>query len=225
MSEQVGILFKDGKATASFESELVTVEFDANLSEGHSWTAEITSNPVEVGADITDHIRNLPDQVTLVGFVTNTPFLQAAETGNNQTIDGGGEDRVDAVIGKLSDLKEKRSTLQVFTKYLVYTDMAIKSIDFTRDASNTNAIIFTIQFQKIAFANTQTVDVPAGISKKLDKKATPAVEKKTEPQKAGGAKSPIGETKPGSALLEIGPKAIQGAKDSAAAIFNLIKGF
>lgn len=224
MSEQVGILFKDGKSTASFGTDLTSIEFDANLSEGHSWTADITSNPVERGVDITDHIRNMPDQVTLVGMVTNTPFLDGENPESGNLIDENDEDRVDKVIGQLFALKDKRETVQVFTKYIAYQDMGIRSIDFTRDASNTNAIIFTIQFQKVVIVNTQTVDVPDGISKKLDKKATPALAKKTEPTKAGGAKQPVGETKSGSVLSEIGPKVIQGAKESASSIFNAIKG-
>jgi len=220
MSEQIGILFKDGKPTASFKSDLVSIEFDANLSEGHSWTADITSNPVERGSEIADHIRNMPDQVNLVGFVTNTPFLENQTSENGSVIDNDSEDRVEKIIGKLRELKDKQSTLQVFTKYIVYTDMAIKSIDFTRDASNTNALIFTIQFQKILIVSTQTVDVPEGISKKLDKKATPALAKKTEPQKAGGAKQPIGDTKPGSSSVasQIVPKLLQKAKDSVETI-------
>lgn len=221
MSEQVGVLFLDGKSTSSIESDLTTIEFDANLSEGHSWQNDITSNPVERGVDITDHIRALPDELTLVGFVTNTPFLDG---GSGQQIGDDDEDRVSDVIGRLKAMRDARQVVVVYTKYIVYTDMAIRSVDFTRDASNTNAVIFTIQFKNIGFVDTQTVDVPAGISKKLDKKATPALAKKTEPQKAGGSKQPVGETKPGSVLSEIGPKAIQGAKDSAAAIFDKIKG-
>lgn len=222
MSEQVGILFRDGKATPRLESGLFAIEFDANLSEGHSWKNDITSNPVERGVDITDHIRLLPDDITLVGFVTNTPFLEGE---GNREINNNSEDRVASIIGRLKSMRDERQPLVLYTKYIVYKDMAIVSVDFTRDASNTNAVIFTIQFKNIAFANTQTVDVPAGISKKLDKKSTPSVQKKTEPQKAGGAKQPIGETKPGSVLSKIGPKSIQGAKDSAASILNAIKGF
>ena len=224
MSEQVGILFKDGKSTASFKSDLASVEFDATLSEGHSWANDITENPVETGSDITDHIRGLPDQITLVGMVTNTPFLEPGNSSGG-VITNDNEDLVQNVIEKIRQLKNERSVVTIFTKYVLYKDMAISSVDFTRDASTTNAAIFTIQFKNIRFVETQTVEVPAGISKKLDKKSSTSTQKKTEPQKAGGAKQPVGETKPGSVLSEIGPKAIQGAKDTAASIFSTIKGF
>lgn len=202
MSEQVGILFRDGKATANFNSDLISIEFDANLSEGHSWANDITTNPVERGVDVTDHIREIPDQVTLVGFVTNTPFLDN-EDGN--TITNDDEDRVQAIVGRMRQIRAERSTVLIFTKYVLYEDMGIKSVDFTRDASNTNAVIFTVQFQNIKFAETQTVDVPAGISKKVDKKAGDGTQKKTEPQKAGGAKQPK-EEESGSVLSSILPK-------------------
>jgi hypothetical protein len=211
MSEQVGVLFRDGKATASFESDLVSIDFDANLSEGHSWSNDITSNPVERGVEITDHIRELPDQLTLVGFVTNTPFLEGS---NGNIIADDDEDRVQAVIDLLRQIRAEKSTVLVFTKYLLYEDMAIRSVDFTRDASNTNAIIFTVQFQKVVFAETQTVDVPAGISKKLDKKTGADVQKKTEPQKAGGAKQGKEPEQSSSVLSSILPK-IKGAFSGA----------
>lgn len=222
MSEQVGILFRDGKSSARFALDLVTIEFDATLSEGHSWNNEITDNPVENGSDVTDHIRRLPNQVTLVGMVTNTPFLDA-QASEDRSIGNEDEDLVEKVLGKIQGLVDDRAVVRVFTKYIVYKDMAIRSVDFIRDASNTNAVIFTVQFKKIAIVETQTVDVPAGISRKLDKKTGADVQKKTEPQKAGGAKQPVGETQ-SSVLSEIGPKVIQGAKESAAAIAGAIKG-
>lgn len=203
MSDQVGVLFNSGKATSRFESDLFSVEFDANLSEGHSWSNDITANPVERGADVTDHIREIPDQVTLVGFVTNTPFIESAD-GNTITDDS--EDRVQAVIDRLKQIRAERSTVMVFTKYVLYEDMAIKSVDFTRDASNTNAVIFTVQFQHIRFAENQTVEVPAGISKKLDKKADASTQKKTEPQKSGGAKQPKAPEQSSSVLSSTLPK-------------------
>jgi hypothetical protein len=203
MSEQVGILFRDGKPLSRFESDLFSMEFDAVLTEGHSWSNDITSNPVERGVDVTDHIREIPDQITLVGFVTNTPFLEGVDT---NTITDDDEDKVQAIIDRMRLIRAERSTVVIYTKYVQYKDMAIKSIDFTRDSSNTNSVIFTIQFQNIKLVETQTVDVPAGISKKLDKKSGDAVKKKTEPQKAGGAKQPKEPEKASSVLSNTLPK-------------------
>ena len=48
--------------------------FDAIISEEHFISALIMSHPTEEGFDITDHVRELPDEITLTGFVTNHHF-------------------------------------------------------------------------------------------------------------------------------------------------------
>lgn len=49
------------------------IAFDVTISDTHESTVEITSHPVEAGADITDHVRPLPDNLALDVYVTNTP--------------------------------------------------------------------------------------------------------------------------------------------------------
>lgn len=51
--------------------------FDAVLSEVHEHTNEPTEFPVELGVDITDHIRVKPDVFTVTGLVSQTPAFAA----------------------------------------------------------------------------------------------------------------------------------------------------
>lgn len=51
-----------------------SVVFDLILSESHSLEAEVTQHPIENGATVSDHIRNLPRKGSLTGFVTNHPL-------------------------------------------------------------------------------------------------------------------------------------------------------
>lgn len=192
----LGILFGDAKSTASFGVDLISIEFDATMSEVHSWTNDITTNPVENGSTVADHILNNPDEITLTGFITNTPItgelIDQYKKVATQIIDGKKrEDRVDAAIGMLKELMDKKLIVTVFTKYLVYPNMAIRSINFPRNASSGDSIEVTINFIKLNLVSTQTVKVPDGISKKLDKKSTDELKKKTDPQKAAGAKQPL----------------------------------
>lgn len=48
--------------------------FDVVTSEVHEATCDPTEFPVETGADISDHIRSKPAQVTIVGHITMTPM-------------------------------------------------------------------------------------------------------------------------------------------------------
>lgn len=51
------------------------VTFDAIEDELHETIAVVTDHPVEVGVDVTDHVRPLPDRLSLVGYVSNQPIV------------------------------------------------------------------------------------------------------------------------------------------------------
>jgi len=188
----VGVIYGNEKSTASFGIDLISIEFDANLSESHNWTNDVTTNPVENGSTVADHIISLPDKITLTGFITNAPLSLGQKSDSETSVDDKKvDDRVDAAIGKLRDLMDNKMIVTVFTKYLVYPNMAITAISFPRNSSSGDAIEVNIDFVKLNLVSTQTVKVPAGISKKLDKKSGDDVKKKTEPQKAAGAKQPV----------------------------------
>lgn len=58
---------------------LQTIDFDATLRELHSATAQPTEHPVEVGVDLTDHVRPDRARISCDVFVTNTPIGQIAK--------------------------------------------------------------------------------------------------------------------------------------------------
>lgn len=47
---------------------------DLIMAEKHEHTTTITSHPVEKGVNITDHVRDMPDSLSLDVWVTNTPL-------------------------------------------------------------------------------------------------------------------------------------------------------
>lgn len=47
---------------------------DVTIREGHGISAEVTEHPVELGSDVTDHIRPTPRSVQIEGVVSNTPI-------------------------------------------------------------------------------------------------------------------------------------------------------
>ena len=54
------------------------IELDAILSESHSNEVTITTNPVELGADITDHAIIQPKKLQILAQVSDTPLGSAA---------------------------------------------------------------------------------------------------------------------------------------------------
>jgi len=56
--------------------EIGGIWIDCSVREAHSLTGTCTKHAVEEGADVTDHVRVMPDSLQLEGIVTNTPIEQ-----------------------------------------------------------------------------------------------------------------------------------------------------
>lgn len=54
--------------------QIASIWIDISVREQHNNSAEATKYPVEEGADITDHVRLMPNQIVMEGEVTNQPF-------------------------------------------------------------------------------------------------------------------------------------------------------
>lgn len=50
------------------------ITFDVIESELHETVSEITDHPVEVGVNVTDHVRPTPDRISLIAYTTNQPI-------------------------------------------------------------------------------------------------------------------------------------------------------
>jgi hypothetical protein len=181
----IGLYFGGAEFKTSFSGDFGNIELDANLDESHEWKAEATSNPVEEGAPITDHVIEQADKLRITGFMTETPIMSA----NLRTADS----LTQAAFDTLRKLIKARQPLTVYTMYKVYTDMVMTSLDIPRTPAIGEAIEFSAEFVHIRKVATQVVDVPPGISSKKDAKAGGAagsVAKKSEPKKDAGTKQP-----------------------------------
>ena len=180
-----GILVDIGQSYNSIESDLVSLDLDVTQDEIHEWNNEVTQYPVEIGSPISDHIQLNPDNLTISGLITNSAIGESALSEL-----AGGDDRIQTAFDVLLELRNNRQLVTVYTKHKIYTDMAIKSINLPRDASIGDSLKFKIEFINIRLVETQTVEVPDGISKKLDKKSGDDVKKKTEPPTNAGKAEP-----------------------------------
>jgi hypothetical protein len=161
-----------------------SIDLDATLDEAHEWSNEVTSNPVETGAPVTDHVIEKPDKLSITGLITNSP-LHGSLAGQYF----GGEtqsQRIQTVFEAIYDLTKRRETVTVYTRHAVYNNMVIQSVNIPRSASIGEAIEFKMELVHIRMVSTQMVTLPPGISAKPAAKSTAAVAKKTEPQKTTG---------------------------------------
>lgn len=215
-----GVLIDVGKATASFEEAqnasgtIISIEFDAVIEETHDWKNTITTSPVEDGGNIADNILLNPRGLTLSGVVTNAPVFNSDQSTSSSIDNSPQETVVNRVFGLLSNLMDNGNLMIVYTRYKVYSNMAIASINIPRAVGLGEAIKFTIAFTEMRIVSTQNVAVPAGISKKLDKKIGSSVQTKTMPPKTDGAvATPDLNKSQAKTMAQIAPKIVNWAID------------
>ena len=186
----LGLFFGGQKFQSTFGNQYGNIELDAMLDESHEWSAEATSNPVEDGAPVTDHVIEQADKLTIRGVVTDAP-LNASSSILGFIGGGSADNKTQTVFDLLDTLIKKREVLTVYTKHKTYSDMVLTSVTIPRSASVGEAIEFNAEFIHIRKVATQTVDVPDGVSASPDAKAggaTGAVSKKASATKAAGKK-------------------------------------
>ena len=186
----LGLFFGGQKFQSAFGNQYGNIELDAMLDESHEWSADATSNPVEDGAPVTDHVIEQADKLTIRGVVTDAPLNASASILG--FIGGGSADnKTQSVFDLLNTLIKKREVLTVYTKHKTYDDMVLTSVTIPRSASVGEAVEFSAEFIHIRKVATQTVDVPDGVSAKPEAKAggaSGAVSKKASATKASGKK-------------------------------------
>ena len=186
----LGLFFGGQKFQSAFGNQYCNIELDAMLDELHEWSADATSNPVEDGAPVTDHVIEQADKLTIRGVVTDAP-LNASSSILGFIGGGSADNKTQTVFDLLDTLIKKREVLTVYTKHKTYSDMVLTNVTIPRSAGVGEAIEFRAEFIHIRKVATQTVDVPDGVSAKPEAKAggeAGAVSKKASATKASGKK-------------------------------------
>lgn len=121
---------------------------DLALNEGHSFPGEVTKYPVESGPDTSDHIRDLPIEITLECVVSDTPIGDVATDESRRVDDATGETPLPSVdaLAKLREFKAARRPVTLETSLGKFSSMAFESLDVPRDKDKNNALFFTAKF-------------------------------------------------------------------------------
>jgi len=116
---------------------------DASLRENHTYPNEVTSEPVESGADITDHVLVKPIEVTIEGVVSDTPTGDAADARGVDTVPS--EDALQILEG----ISNNREPVVIESSLRVFEDMVLENLDIPRDARTGAALQFAARFRQI----------------------------------------------------------------------------
>ena len=120
--------------------DLGGVEIDAIISEGHSNNVDITTNPVEFGADVADHAIIQPRTLELVAVVS--------------------KNRISAAYLDMQELQRERQPISVQTGLELYQDMLITSLNVSQDKDTRNIIRMQISLNEVLITRAETVEYP-----------------------------------------------------------------
>ena len=140
------------------------IQLDAVLSETTSSDIRTTSNPVEAGADITDHAIIEPKKIQILAEVSDTPLGLAAIgeivdliTGLFGTSTSSNLTRSNAAYNGLVQIQEQREPISVQTGLKLYDNMLIKNITVTRDKDTSRIVRMNITMEEVRIVNTELV--------------------------------------------------------------------
>lgn len=155
-----------------------SLEVEVTLTEDHSYQNDVTRYPVEEGFDISDHVHQQPEKVTISGVFSDTPLPIRGLT-LNPAIIGAGENRSQKAIEELLKIagyvlpKQKKVTglvereieqsntvttpekriqpqvIDIVSGIRVYTQMICTNLRFTRNRNTGYSLPFTMDFIRL----------------------------------------------------------------------------
>lgn len=128
--------------------------FDAKTVEEYVEDADITDNPVEGGAIVTDHRQERPLVLTIEGIVSESPFENQAP--NIGEADYGGNRGLAAL--KYFRASKPNLVTWVGTRFGVVSNLLVQSVKTS--VPKTASTKFTIVLKQVEFAQAAVVSVP-----------------------------------------------------------------
>lgn len=152
------------------------VQIDVSVRETHRQSSEVTDHAIELGADVQDHVRRLPDEVSLEGIVsdltTNLAGFAALQLSGNSA-----QKRYQELI----DLVESADTFELVTGLRSYVDMVFTTFEVDRNQSTGEIVRFRANMKQLRFATSEEVAVIPNVTDAPKAAATTDVGPKKPP--------------------------------------------
>lgn len=146
--------------------DLITL--DATIREGHSASVELSTHPVDVATQVSEHAIVNPIEVEITGVVTNTPTSPQALAGLEALeaagVGGDFDGRVAATFGVMLELISAPQTVTLVTGLRTYDDMMLVELNAIREGNpGRQDIRPRMNFVQVTFATAEVVDVPPDV--------------------------------------------------------------
>lgn len=169
-------------------SKIGSFTIETVLDESHEYKNDVSMYPIEEGFDISDHIHQHPESLTISGLTSDTPLPQ--NTGDlTEFLKGAGENRTQAALEDLLAIagyslpKQEKGTglsnrdidttntlitperttspqvVDIVSGLRIYTNMICTSLTFPRDARTGRSLKFSASFRKIFTVESKVVSI------------------------------------------------------------------
>ena len=132
------------------------IVFDAVTDTGVRRQADITSYPVESGAEVSDHIQIKNNTFKMSGVITETPIRLERDLLYSASVNGT---RISQAITYLDQIFDSRQPITLVTEHKVYENVILSGISY--DYKSEFAMQFDLEFEQIRLVSKATVNVIA----------------------------------------------------------------
>lgn len=143
-------------ASDSYIQNYQAIVFDAVTDTGIRRQADITSYPVESGAEVSDHVQIKNNTFKLSGVITETPVRLEKDLLYSAGVNGT---RISQAIQYLDKIFDSRQPITLVTEHKVYENVILSGISY--DYKSEFAMQFDLEFEQIRLVSTATVNAIA----------------------------------------------------------------
>lgn len=148
-----------GRSSGRPDAGTLFLKLDATLAEDAQYKNKVTSYPVENGLDVSDNVRQEPDEINIEGIVSDTPDANDMEDGQwsasaYQILCAiAGRAYVSNLSDTIQDEYPQPIMVDLVCHFRVFTDMICEVFDPPRTPTTGDALHFTAHFKKVRKAN------------------------------------------------------------------------
>lgn len=118
--------------------------------------ADVTSYPVESGADVSDNVQVKNNKFKLSGVITETPVRLMHDQLYSAGVNGA---RISQAIEYLDQIFEQRQPIILLTEHRTFENVILKGISY--DYKSEFAMQFNLEFEQIRLVSTATTNAIA----------------------------------------------------------------
>lgn len=141
---------------------IAEIKLDVIVEESVQSSTTITSNPVENGADVNDHIIINPLTFSMQGIVSDTKVgILGGLNAVGQLLSGDAFTKENTpskdAWESLLELQADRTPFTLVTNLKDYENVVIENISTSQNKDTSNALIFTANMREIIFVGSQAL--------------------------------------------------------------------